>query len=190
MELSSVTLPEEEDTDEEACCPEAYAMVPTCEEDEPEVSSAVAVVGKKRKRRRFFGRLRRLDPARIGAPSWWTECKNVDASGCTFVLAYLALSFVLMTLMFNMREIVGDHLLGNGEQKREEYRENLEKAMELRRRNPYSADEENRFEKELAADLYYDKQGQTAEDSSYFLNHRVPIILREDEFEDEEFEDP
>lgn len=204
VELPSVELAaaaEEETDDEELGFPEAYAMVPMEEEDdddesqeqtiEEEVASAVAVVAatKKRRRRRFFGRVRGKY-VRVSTASWWTECKNIETSGCSFALGYMCLSFVLMTLMFNMREIVGDYMLGNAELKKEEYRENIEKAMELRRRNPFSADEENRFEKELAADLYYDNKGQTAGDTQYFMNHRVPIILREDEFEEEEFDDP
>ena len=151
-------------------------------EDDCEAATVEAIITKtnKKRRRRLFGR---GGKARIAAASWWTELKNVETTGCTFVLGYLVLSFVLMTLMFNMREIVGDYCLGSKELKQEQYREGLERAKELRRRSPYSIDEENRFEKELAADLYYDKHGQTAKDSEYFQNHRVPIILREDEDE-------
>lgn len=190
-DLPSVELSPVSEEEEEEVLDEVYTPIPTEEAPQDDVEAAVAAVEQKskRKRRRFFRRGR----ARVAAASWWTECKNIETTGCSFAIGYICLSFVLMTLMFNMREIVGDYCLGTKETQEEEYRENLEKAMELRRRNPYDADEANRFEKELAADLYYDKQGQTAEDSEYFLNHRVPIILREDldEFEDkDEGDDP
>lgn len=178
------------DDEQGECCEEQTAMVALDVEQadaDAETVEAIASVSlntatKKKRRRRLFGRGGRV---RMGAASWWTECKNIEieTSSCAFLMGYLALSFVLMTLMFNMREIVGDYCLGSKELKQEEYRENLEKAMELRRRSPYSVDEENRFEKELAANLYYDGQGKAAGSSEYFQNHRVPIILREDEDE-------
>ena len=117
----------------------------------------------------------------MGRPSWWTECKNVETTGCTFALAYLLSSFSVLAIMFNMREIVGDYCLGNQEQRTREYQENVVKAMLLRRRRPHSADLEDRFEKEMQTQLYYDHQGQQLEeDTEYSKRHRVPIILPND----------
>ncbi|CAB9508637.1 expressed unknown protein [Seminavis robusta] len=131
-----------------------------------------------KQRRRFFGGRRRRR-ARVAAVSWWTELKNVETHGCSFVLAYIAMSFILMTLMFNMREIVGDYCLGNKELKEMEHRANVKEAMQIRRRSPFSVDQEDRFEEELNAQLYYDKEGQLGNDEAYLRRHRVPIIFSE-----------
>jgi hypothetical protein len=138
------------------------------------------------RRTRFWRRRQRGGAARIGAPSWWTELRNIETNGCTFALAYIGLSFVLMTLMFNMREIVGDYCLGNKEIMQAEYRANVEKAMQIRRRSPFSVDQEDRFEEELQAELYYDKEGQLGEDSNYLRHHRVPIIRSVDKGDEED----
>lgn len=135
-------------------------------------------IGSRRRRfQRRFGRLR------VGRPSWWTECKNIETTGCSFVFLYLILSFILMTTMFNMREIVGDYCLGAKERKEREHQANVLKAIQLRRRSPYDADQEDRFEKEIVAQLYYDKQGQLADDAEYLKNHRVPLTLPSDEYD-------
>lgn len=150
------------------------------DDDDCEAEAVAAVVTTTSRRRRLFGR--RSGRARVGAPSWWTELKNVETSGCSFVLGYLALSFVLMTLMFNMREIVGDDCLGSKEQKQEDYREQMEKAMQLRRRSPLPADEEERFDQQLEDSLLF--EGDSEDAMEYLQNHRVPItIQREDEFD-------
>jgi hypothetical protein len=148
-------------------------------------NSSTAATNSNRKRR-FWRRRQRGSAARIGAPSWWTELRNIETNGCTFALAYICLSFVLMTLMFNMREIVGDYCLGNKEIMEAEYRANVEKAMQIRRRSPFSVDQEDRFEKELQAELYYDREGQLGDDTDYLRHHRVPIIRSEDKGEEED----
>ena len=151
--------------------------------DEEEDSNAATTPASNRRRRRLQGFGGRL---RVGRPSWWTECKNIETTGCSFVLGYLLLSFVLMTTMFNMREIVGDYCLGNKERKDREHAANVMKAMELRRRSPRTADQEDRFEEEIEARLYYDKQGQLGDDTEYLKRHRVPIIRpSSDEIEDD-----
>jgi len=130
-------------------------------------------------------------PARVGAPSWWTEIRNIETTGCTFGFAYILVSFFLMAALFNMREIVGDYCLGKQELQREEYRENMVKAMGLRRRSPWdTVDQEDRFEKELEANLFYDHKGQVGDDAEYLRRHRVPIIRPpSDEEEDDSNEE-
>ena len=147
-------------------------------EDEEDNVTALATNGGHRPRR-FHKFRQRLRGVRVGRPSWWTECKNIETTGCSFALAYIVLSFVLMTAMFNMREIVGDYCLGNKERADREHEANVIKAMMLRRRrSPLTlADQEDRFEREIEAALYYDKQGQLGDDEEYLKKHRVPILL-------------
>ena len=147
------------------------------EEEEDDTATALATNG--HRKRRFHRFRQRLRGVRVGRPSWWTECKNIETTGCSFALAYIVLSFVLMTAMFNMREIVGDYCLGNKERADREHAANVMKAMMLRRRrSPLTlADQEDRFEREIEAALYYDKQGQLGDDEEYLKKHRVPILL-------------
>lgn len=103
--------------------------------------------------------------------------------GCTFAMLYILLSFFLMSTMFNMREIVGDYLIGSKEGQRIEYREEIEKAMDLKRRSPWIGHESGRYEEELDAALYYD-EGRHAGDRQYLRHHRVPLARTEYSDED------
>lgn len=113
--------------------------------------------------------------------------------GCTFALLYILLSLLLMSTMFNMREIVGDYLLGSKEEQSFEYRQEIERAMDLRRRSPWIGHEMNDDEAEhgFALDLSTSPQYSNNNNNNQFLRRHMhnPRIRTEDhgDEEDEDF---
>lgn len=111
-------------------------------------------------------------------------CKKMCIEGIqgggnlTFALLYILISFFLMSTMFNMREIVGDYLLGNQEERSAAYQQEIEDMMDLRRRSPWIGQEVDEFEDNIETALIYSDQQEeeTQDDYNFLRGHRGPLV--------------